>query len=213
MTAPDRSQHSKKALTRGGRPHLPLNFHPVATRVPVFDTPEGADVATSDRRSWSGLRSRSPVAMRLAAYSAGVRVAERRMPASTIVERGLRTPTGPPAGRFSIGFIRGSGAKFSSMTRSTRSMASCSGARSTARTLARLLEVPAWMFDRAACASEVSFTSVPTVSPQALNALSSLLDQELKDTGIIESSGSERIQSLSRPESGRDPWRGRRRHR
>lgn len=89
MTAPDRSQHSKKALTRGGRPHLPLNFHPVATRVPVFDTPEGADVATSDRRSWSGLRSRSPVAMRLAAYSAGVRVAERRMPASTIVETGL----------------------------------------------------------------------------------------------------------------------------
>jgi hypothetical protein len=38
----------------------------------VFDTPEGADVATGDWRSWSGLRSRSPVAMRLAAYSAGV---------------------------------------------------------------------------------------------------------------------------------------------
>jgi hypothetical protein len=46
----------------------------------------------------------------------------------------------------------------------------------------RLLEVPAWMFDRAACASEVSFTSVPAVSLQALNALSSLLDQVLKDT-------------------------------
>ena len=51
---------------------LPLKFHPAATRVPGFDTPEGADVATGDRRSWSGLRSRSPVAVRLAAYSAGV---------------------------------------------------------------------------------------------------------------------------------------------
>jgi hypothetical protein len=51
---------------------LPLNFHPVAIRVSAGDTPEGADVATGDRRSWSGLRSRSPVAVRLSAYSAGV---------------------------------------------------------------------------------------------------------------------------------------------
>lgn len=51
---------------------LPLNFHPVTIRDPAFDTPEGADVATGDRRSWSGLRSRSPVAVSLAAYSAGV---------------------------------------------------------------------------------------------------------------------------------------------
>ena len=38
------------------------------------------------------------------------------------------------------------------------------------------------MFDRAACASEVSCTSIPAVSLQAPNALSSLLDQVLKDT-------------------------------
>jgi len=51
---------------------LPLNFHPVGIRVSAVNTPEGADVATGDRRSWSGLRSRSPVAVRLAAYCAGV---------------------------------------------------------------------------------------------------------------------------------------------
>jgi hypothetical protein len=52
-----------------------------------------------------------------------------------IIERGLRTPTGPPAWRFFTSFIRDdSGAKFSSMTRSIRSMASCCGARSTAQT-------------------------------------------------------------------------------
>ena len=35
--------------------------------------PSGADGATGDRRSWSGLRSRSPVAVRRAACAAGVR--------------------------------------------------------------------------------------------------------------------------------------------
>jgi hypothetical protein len=59
----------------------------------------------------------------------------------------------------------------------------------------RLLEVPAWMFDRGACASEVSFTSVPAVSLQALNALSSLLDQALKDTAP---SSNARVPSASR---------------
>jgi hypothetical protein len=46
---------------------LPLNFHPAAIRVSAGFTPSGAGRATGDRRSWSGLRSRSPVAVRLAA--------------------------------------------------------------------------------------------------------------------------------------------------
>src|SRR5713101_5056763 len=67
---------------RGGRPtlpteirkhiremsiDLPLNFHPAAVRVSGFCTPSGAGGATDDRRSWSGLRSRSSVAVRWAA--------------------------------------------------------------------------------------------------------------------------------------------------
>ena len=46
---------------------LPLNFHPAAIRVSADFTPSGAGGATCDRRSWSGLRSRSHVAVRLAA--------------------------------------------------------------------------------------------------------------------------------------------------
>lgn len=63
---------ARHAAARFGIGDLPLNFPPAATRVPVFDMPEGADVATGDRRSRSGLRSRSPVAMRWAVYSTGV---------------------------------------------------------------------------------------------------------------------------------------------
>jgi len=46
---------------------LPPNFHPAAVRVWGFCTPSGAGGATGDRRSWSGLRSRSPVAVNVAA--------------------------------------------------------------------------------------------------------------------------------------------------
>ncbi|WP_461344880.1 transposase [Bradyrhizobium sp. USDA 4451] len=46
---------------------LPLNFHPAAVRVSVVCTPSGAGGATDDRRSWSGLRSRASVAVRVAA--------------------------------------------------------------------------------------------------------------------------------------------------
>ncbi|MBL1258887.1 hypothetical protein [Methylocystis sp. Sn-Cys] len=46
----------------------------------------------------------------------------------------------------------------------------------------RWREIPAWMFDRAACAPDVRFSSVPVVSLQALSALSVLLDQVLKNT-------------------------------
>jgi type I restriction enzyme R subunit len=46
---------------------LPLNFHPAALRASAIFTPSGAGGATCDWRSWSGLRSRSHVAGRLAA--------------------------------------------------------------------------------------------------------------------------------------------------
>jgi hypothetical protein len=46
---------------------LPLKFHPAAIRASADFTSSGAGGATCDRRSWSGLRSRSHVAWRLAA--------------------------------------------------------------------------------------------------------------------------------------------------
>src|SRR5260370_23423728 len=44
----------------------------------------------------------------------------------------------------------------------------------------RHLEIPAWMFDRAACAGDGHFVLDPFVSLEALNALSILLNQLLK---------------------------------
>ena len=46
----------------------------------------------------------------------------------------------------------------------------------------RWLEVPAWMFDRAAGGREPSLSAEPFVSMEALNALSALLDLALKST-------------------------------
>src|SRR5260221_4485141 len=45
----------------------------------------------------------------------------------------------------------------------------------------RWLEVPAWMFDRAACPDPGLLTAQPYVSIEALAALSTLLDLALKD--------------------------------
>jgi hypothetical protein len=50
-----------------GEVDLPPNFHPAAVRVSGVCTPAGAVGATGDRRSWSGLRSRSSVAVNAAA--------------------------------------------------------------------------------------------------------------------------------------------------
>ena len=47
--------------------------------------------------------------------------------------------------------------------------------------IARYLEIPAWMFDRAACAGDGHFAVEPFVSVEALNALSILLNQVLKN--------------------------------
>jgi hypothetical protein len=54
---------------------LPLVCHPAAIRASARFASCDAGLATGDRRSWSGLRSRSPVALRLAAKAAGVRYA------------------------------------------------------------------------------------------------------------------------------------------
>jgi hypothetical protein len=44
----------------------------------------------------------------------------------------------------------------------------------------RWLEIPAWMFDRAACAGDAHFSTDPFVSLEALDALSVLLNHVLK---------------------------------
>ena len=71
----------------------------------------------------------------------------------------------------------------------------------------RWLEVPAWMFDRAACPDELRPADrIPFVSVGALSALTDLLQQALKaPLVIIECAAFGRIQILSRPESGRGP--------
>jgi hypothetical protein len=60
---------SRRAMLRkwGVGDDLPLNFHPATIRASAGFAPWGAGGATCDRRSWSGLRSRSRVAERLAA--------------------------------------------------------------------------------------------------------------------------------------------------
>ena len=55
------------ALERYRFSDLPLMFHPAAVRASAVDTPCGAVRATGERRSWSGLRSRAPVAVSVAA--------------------------------------------------------------------------------------------------------------------------------------------------
>src|SRR5215212_7848236 len=47
---------------------------------------------------------------------------------------------------------------------------------------ARWMEIPAWMFDRAACGREPSLLAEPFVSMAALDALSVLLDPALKSS-------------------------------
>ena len=60
--------------------------------------------------------------------------------------------------------------------------AACSTFRCTldGSAIERCLEIPAWMFDRAACAGDECFAVYPSVNLETLNALSALLDQVLK---------------------------------
>ena len=61
------SQNEIHEVGRFSAIDLPLKFHPAAIRASADFTPWGAGGATCDRRSGSGLRSRSHVAGRLAA--------------------------------------------------------------------------------------------------------------------------------------------------
>jgi hypothetical protein len=67
----------------------------------------------------------------------------------------------------------------------------------------RWLEVPAWMFDRAACPDPPRLTALPFVSMDALSALSDTAAGIEAAAVIIERAAFWRIQILSRPESGR----------
>jgi hypothetical protein len=60
--------------------------------------------------------------------------------------------------------------------------AACSTFRCTldGSAIERYLEIPAWMFDRAACAGDERLAVYPFVNLETLNALSALLDQVLK---------------------------------
>ena len=46
--------------------------------------------------------------------------------------------------------------------------------------ISRSVEIPVWMFDRAACPAELRFSAAPFVSLESLGALSSLLDLALR---------------------------------
>ena len=62
----------------------------------------------------------------------------------------------------------------------------------------RSLELPTWMFDRAACAS-MRMDTRPRVDVAALDALTTLLAQvAVTDASTIECAGSRRTEGLSR---------------
>ena len=69
----------------------------------------------------------------------------------------------------------------------------------------RWLEVPAWMFERAACPHPLQLTASPFVGVNALIALSERLRRIEYAAVFIECAAFWRIQILSRPESGRGP--------
>ena len=70
----------------------------------------------------------------------------------------------------------------------------------------RLLEVPAWMFDRARCLDPSRLTASPFVSMRcAVSAVRSSSAGIEAAAVIIECAAFWRIQILSRPESGRGP--------
>jgi hypothetical protein len=101
------------------------------------------------------------------------------MRSDAVVQRGLRTPTGPFFARFFITIILGLVAEFAFMW---HDKAGCVVFRCTldGSQADRWLEVPAWMFDRTACPDQL-LAAQPFVSIDALTALSALLDLALKD--------------------------------
>jgi hypothetical protein len=74
--------------------------------------------------------------------------------------------------------------------------------------IARTLEIPAWMFDCAACMSDMCIEADPFVDLEALGALSALLDQVLKTDAPSSNARLRDAYGVSRDQK---PWRGRRR--
>src|SRR5260221_2264522 len=106
---------------------------------------------------------------------------DRKVRASRVIQQRLRTPTGPFFARFFIGIILGLVAEF--CVHKAVDKADDVVFRSTldGSQADRWLEVPAWMFDRMACADAEPLTAQPFVSIDALAALSALLDLALKN--------------------------------
>jgi len=67
----------------------------------------------------------------------------------------------------------------------------------------RLVEIPAWMFDRAAC-GEARLTATPYVSAAALSALRDLLRRALKDTSASSSAPLSGVSRTSRDQNRRE---------
>ena len=67
----------------------------------------------------------------------------------------------------------------------------------------RAMEIPAWMFDRAACA-EARLTAAPYVSAAALSALRDLLRHALKDTSASSSVPVSGVSRTSRDQKQRE---------
>ena len=78
----------------------------------------------------------------------------------------------------------------------------------------RGLEVPAWMFERAACPDHAQLTAAPFINMTGLSALANLFRQVLKD-GAASSNAplSGAFESFSRRESERGSCQHRRQHR
>src|ERR1700756_5622885 len=102
------------------------------------------------------------------------------MRSDVVVQRGLRTFTGPFLARFFTGIILSLVAEFAFIVPSKDGFVvfRCTLEESQAD---RGLEVPAWMFDLTACPEPGLLAAQPYVSIEALAALSALLDLALKD--------------------------------
>ena len=127
-----------------------------------------------------------------------------------IVQQGLRTPTGPFFARFFIGIILGLVAEFAFMGPSTRLgdvVFRCTLDGSQAD---RWLEVPAWMFDRTACPDAEAFDSSAVCQHRRTCGALCASRSGVEGSNAISCPAFWRIQSLSRPESGRDPCHARR---
>ena len=131
-----------------------------------------------------------------------------------IQQRGSRTPIGPFVGNFCIGFIRGSSATSSFIPAIDKADGGVFRCTLDGSEAGRWLEIPAWMFDRAACVTDVRSLTDPFVSLEALGALSALLDQGLKtdapssNARLRDAYGLLATRIEERPMAGKTEWGG-----